>query len=99
MLRHKDLCPGANVCPYVRMEDPDPGPDPLPCGECPLIRLSEYLRSPEGQLISVVVDIDFAIQSGLDVPLSSIPYPEFLMLRVLAEERQNWQDEESRRRR
>jgi hypothetical protein len=98
MLREKALCPSPPECPEVLMEDPLAGPEALPCTGCPQTLLQEYLASPGGQLISTVIDLDFAIQAGIQVSLDQIPYPEFLLLRQLAEERNKHQEEELQKR-
>lgn len=74
--------------------DPEPGPDALPCSECPRSLLDEYLASPRGQMISRVVDLDFAIQAGLSVTLRDIDYLDFLLLRILNEERNKYTNEQ-----
>lgn len=73
------------------------GAETPPCEGCPKVRLLEYLGSPGGQLISLVIDLDCAIQMGIDVPLREITYPEFILLRQLAEERQKFEAEEQKR--
>jgi hypothetical protein len=97
MLREKDLCPSPPECPYVLMEEPLAGPSALPCPQCPALLLSEYLASPGGLLIQAVLAIDFALQAGISVPLERILYPEFLLLRQLAEERNRYQAEEMKK--
>src|SRR5262245_49410674 len=97
MLRSQDLCPSPSECPDVLNSDPFAGPDALPCSECPLTRLQEYLVSPAGQLISLVVDLDMAIQAGITVTLSEVTYLEFLILRVLNEERNKYQTEQMKK--
>jgi hypothetical protein len=97
MFRNKDLCPGPGVCPEVLTEDPHATADALPCEGCPLMLLNEYLESPGGRLISVVIDLDFSIQTGIPVRLDEITYPEFLVLRQLNEERQRFEVEEMKR--
>ena len=97
MLRQKDLCPTPPQCPYVLMEDPGAGSDALPCAECPALLLREYLASPAGSLLQVVIDLDFAIQAGVSVSLGQIQYPEFLLLRMLVEERDAYQVEEMKK--
>jgi hypothetical protein len=94
MLRNKDLCPGPSACPDVLQENPEPGPLAYPCDLCPLLALREYLASPAGHLISVVIDLDYAIQTGIPVGLDQITYPEFLALRQLTEERNRFESEE-----
>jgi len=44
--------------------------------------------------MSIVIDLDFALQAGIAVPLDSIPYPEFLLLRQLADERAEYEKEQ-----
>lgn len=98
MLRNRELCPGPSDCPDVLMEDPlAEGMDTPPCEACPKVKLLDYLGSPGGHLISLVVDLDFAIQLGIDIPMSDITYPEFLLLRQLGEERQKFDAEEHKR--
>jgi hypothetical protein len=94
MLRKKDLCPGAEYCPYSPRQDPRWTSEPSPCEECPLELLETYLASPQGLLIGHVIDLDFALQSGITVGLSEITYPEFLLLRQLADERGKHHQEE-----
>lgn len=94
MLRRKDLCPTPPVCPYVRMEEPLAGPDALPCSECPEQCLSDYLASPGGRLISRVIDLDFALRARMSVSFEQVGYPEFLVLRQLFDQRDQWQTEE-----
>ena len=81
------------------MEEPlASGPEVLPCSDCPAMKVEEYLGSGHGQGISVVVDLDFAIQAGIKVTLSDINYREFQLLRVLAEERQRHEIEQMEKR-
>jgi hypothetical protein len=94
MMRRDQLCPGPEVCPYVLMDNPRPGPDPAPCAECPKELLDEYLRSTAGRLIANAIDLDFALQAGVTITLAEISYPEFLLLRYLAEERNKYQEEQ-----
>lgn len=70
------------------------GADPSPCPDCPMERLGEYLASHGGQAISIVIDLDFALQSRLQVALNQIPYQEFCLLRLLADERRKFEVEE-----
>ena len=93
MLREKDLCPTPQECPYVAMEEPLDESSALPCQECPAQHLREYLASPGGLLIQAAIDLDFALQAGIAVSLDRIPYPDFLLLRQLAEERNRHQAE------
>ena len=88
MLRRDQLCPGPVQCPYALG-----GRDPAPCDECPLTLLDNYLASPAGQVIGQTIDLDFALQAGVAVSLKDISYPEFLLLRFLAEERNKYHEE------
>jgi hypothetical protein len=76
------------------MSEPLAGPSALPCEGCPEQGLSSYLESPGGQLISLVIDLDFALQTGVAIKLNEIPYPEFLLLRQLMEERGRYETEQ-----
>jgi len=80
------------VCPYV--EQP---PDGLPCSECPLVLLDDYLSTAPGQAINAVLDLDFALQIGVRIELKEIRYNEFLLLRILNEERNRHREEELKR--
>jgi len=100
VFRRKDLCPGALVCPEaMNLNGPEAGPDALPCPECPEQYLDTYLASPAGQLVAMVCQLDFALQAGVAVSLAEIPYPEFLLLRQLVEEREAYQAEEMKKKR
>jgi hypothetical protein len=48
-------------------------------------------------LLQSVIDLDFAMQTGVAVTLNQIPYHAFLLLRQLAEEREAFQAEEVRK--
>lgn len=73
-------------------------PGALPCFDCPLTMLNAYLLSPPGQRIATVVDLDFALQLGIHVTLKDLSFPQFLILRVLAEERNKHTAEEMKKR-
>lgn len=51
------------------------------------------MASPAGQLIRLTFDLEFALQAGVTVRLGEIPYPEFLLLRILSEERNRFHEE------
>jgi hypothetical protein len=93
MMRRDQLCPGPWDCPDVLMENPRADRDAPRCEECPLSRLDEYLASPAGQVIQQTIDLDFALQAGVAVSLAEISYPEFLLLRLLVEERNRLHEE------
>jgi len=78
------------------MEQPDvPEADVGPCAECPLELLNEYLQSPLGRVMTLVVEyIDFPLERGMTVTLDQMTYLEFLLLRVLGEEKQRLQNED-----
>lgn len=79
------------------MEEPLAGPDALPCQLCPEQFLQDFLESPRGQLISRVVDLEFALHVGIVIRQEDITYPEFLLLKQLHEERQKFEAEEIRK--
>ena len=56
--------------------------------------MEAHLQSPLGQLIGQAINLDFALQAGITITLSEITYPEFMLLRLLAEERQKHHQEE-----
>jgi hypothetical protein len=93
MLRRDQLCPGPGDCPDVLTLDPHAHAESPRCEECPLAQLDDYLGSPAGQLISQTIDLDFALQAGVNVSLQEITYPEFLLLRFLTEERNRFHEE------
>lgn len=45
------------------------------------------MASPAGQLIHLTFDLEFALQAGVTISLHEISYPEFLLLRILTQER------------
>jgi hypothetical protein len=80
------------ACPDV------PWGEPEPCDECPRVRLDQYLQFTEaGRLIRDALDLDWATKCGLHLTLADVSYPEFLRLRVLQEERQDYELEEFER--
>lgn len=79
------------------MRDPFADAYAWPCDECPLALLDEYLATQDGRRIGQAVELDFALQAGVSVRLQDIPYPEFLLLRYLTEERLRYQAEENQR--
>ncbi len=99
MLRRKDICPGASVCPYARMEDAEAGSGDtgLPCDKCPEQALQRFLDGPGGKLIGVVIDLDAALQAGMTITLGQLTYLEFVVLRLLLEERDNYTTEERKK--
>jgi len=70
-----------------------------PCDGCPEQQLQRHLGSPVGQLISLVIDLDAALQVGITLRLSDVTFTEFLLLRQIAEERDRAQVEEMKKRR
>jgi hypothetical protein len=59
--------------------------------------LDDYLNSAKGQAINATLDLDFALQIGVRIELKDIRYNEFLLLRILNEERLRHRDEELKR--
>ena len=77
------------------MEDPEArGPEILPCVDCPAGKLEEFLTGPYGQGIPVVIDLDFALQTGIRFTLAEIDYREFRLLRLLSDERNKYEIEQ-----
>ena len=75
------------------MVDPRANANSPRCMECPLTLLDGYLNSAGGLLIGQTIDLDFALQAGVTVSSNDISYPEFLLLRMLSEERIRHQEE------
>lgn len=63
------------------------------CAECPSQLLDDYLGSSAGQLVQRTFDLEFALQSGVTVTLAEITYSEFILLRLLSEERNRYAQE------
>lgn len=60
------------------------------------MRLDRYMEHA-GLLIRNVFDLDFALQLRMRVPYDSMNYYEFLLLRILAEEKNKHQMEEMKK--
>ena len=97
MLRRDELCPGPGECSYVLMSDPLASANSPRCDDCPLTQLEDYLGSPAGQRVLQTIDLDFALQAGVTVSLKEITFPEFLLLRLLSEERNRFHEEMMRK--
>ena len=97
LFRQNELCPSPENCSYVQQEEPGAGPGALPCEGCPQQALQRYLTSPAGFLLQSVTELDFALQMGITITLEDTPYPMFVLLRQLAEERDKYQAEEIRK--
>lgn len=95
MFRRKDLCPTPEMCHYAQEESVDG----LPCEGCPEQYLDAYLNSADGQPILATVELDAAIQVGLKVGLEQIPYPQFVLLRQLVDQRNKFSIEDMERNR
>lgn len=80
-----------NIDPFADANSP-------PCDGCPMALLDEYLAGATGRLIGQAIDLDFALQEGVTIRMSDIPYPEFLLLRFLNEERIRYNNEEASKR-
>lgn len=99
LLRREQLCPQPIHCAEAQIEDPFAAPDERqPCGECPLALLNSATSDRMG-LFQAVIDLDFAVERGLRVGLDEISYLEFGLMRILAEERRAFDDEESEKKR
>lgn len=64
---------------------------------CPQVKLDSYLEHGYGHLIRNVLDIDFALQIRMEVPLQRVNYFEFLLLRILNDERNRYQEEQMKK--
>ena len=93
LLRRDRLCHGANVCPEVPWDE-QRGEDPLPCDECPRVKLDRYMLSEPGRVLTSALQIDGGLRCGLQVGLDDVSYAEYLRLRILFEERKLHEIEE-----
>lgn len=81
------------------MEDPAAAAeDRQSCAQCPLALLNRAYFEREG-LFRAVMDFDYAVERGFSVGLDELTYLEFGLMRILAEERRIFDDEESERKR
>lgn len=97
MMRRDQICPGPGECGDVLMVNPRATAESERCEQCPLTLLDEYLATPGGQLALAAIDLDFALQAGVAVRLSDISYPEFLLLRLLSEERNRFHEDQMKK--
>ena len=65
--------------------------------DCPREKLNQYLASPLGRVIQWVIDLDFALERRFQVSLNDVTWTEFQLLRIIAEEKQRWENEEIER--
>jgi len=98
-MRKDRLCPSPAECPEVLNRDPHANAQSaVPCEGCPSQKLAEYLASPFGQRLSVVVDLDYALNLKFQMTLRDVSYLEFCLLKVFHEEREKYVVEEQERR-
>lgn len=99
LLRREQLCPGGpSQCPDVGWEEQQDADTP-PCPECPRLRLDQCLQFTEaGRLVRAALELDWATKCGIQIRMEDVSYPEFLRLRMLAEERQALEAEQAERR-
>jgi hypothetical protein len=72
---------------------PRPPADPSPCAGCFRERLDRWCRDPKYAWLQTVLDFDYSIQTR--TPLWVQPnYFEFLVLRILTEERERYREEQ-----
>jgi hypothetical protein len=75
------------------------GAETLPCEACPAEKLEELIQGPYGQGIPAVLDLDFALQSGISITLEQLNYREFRLLRHLTDERNQYETEQIEKKR
>jgi hypothetical protein len=94
-MRRDHLCPTPEQCPEALTPEVQASlQDLLPCEECPEQKLALFLESQAGRQYSTIFDLDFALQSRIQVPMDRINYLEFILLRILADEREKFNAEE-----
>ncbi len=64
--------------------------DDLPCVDCPEVTLLQWMAEPLGQVAQAVIELDFALQMGL---VEEANYYERSLLRILADEKNKYQEE------
>lgn len=86
LLRRDQLCPGGPAaCSDAA--------DGARCEACPEALFDSWMSGPAGLAVRNVVDLDFALQVRMPVPWDAVNFYEFLLLRILTEERNRLQDE------
>jgi len=94
MLRREVLCPTPRQCPEAQYADPEGGWETLPCQQCPLVALDEYLRSPVGLRFREVIELDFALRAGFQITLGDVNILDFRLLQLLDDERRRYEKEQ-----
>lgn len=79
------------------MADPFANANSPRCELCPSQLLDDYLDSAAGRVIQQTFDLEFALQAGVTVTLAEITYPEWVLLRLLSQERNRFNEEIMRR--
>ena len=69
---------------------PDAPDNETRCAQCPLTRLDDAFAGPAGDLLSRVLDIEFALSAGVSVTLSDMTTEEFQVLRLVQSERKRY---------
>ena len=72
----------------------DAAGDGAPCGDCPEEKLERWFQGSQGYLCRNVIDIDFALQVRMNVGMDDLSYAEFVLLRILNEEKTRHQEEQ-----
>lgn len=81
------------------MVQPFPDLDALPCEECPRVRLDQHMaHTVQGRVLKRALDLDWARRVGIQLRMSEVSYHEFLILRLLQEERDKFEKEDMERR-
>lgn len=67
------------------------------CRECPVKRLNEAVsESPVSTRFHGAINLDYAIQMGLQVPLSGLSVEAFEDLKSLQSEKNRWENERAK---
>lgn len=77
------------MCPDAQTTDP--------CEGCFQVRLDRLLEHGRGELVRNILDLDFALQAGVNVSFDEISYFEFMLLRILTDERNKYQEEQMKK--
>jgi hypothetical protein len=89
LFRREKLCPGSMQCGEAQTES---GGDAA-CLECPSIKLDIELTTLRGRQLAIVAEIDHIRQAGVQFGPDDLSYADTLLMRLLAEERENYSQE------
>jgi hypothetical protein len=91
LFRRNKLCPGPLQCGDALSETAGEAP----CLECPSVRLDQWLATPDGQQLLLVIGLDRARHAaGVRYSPGDLTYHELMLLQMLSEERDRYTEEQ-----